>query len=458
MLAVKKDVRYINYLPQRNFLFRFDMASGTLYTYPQSFRANKALIAAQYSGADVKVDSNFKFGETNKTAEFLKKFPNGKVPAFEGNDGFVLSEGNAIAYYVSNSQLHGEDSKDASLIQQWISFSDNEVLPAACTWVFPCLGITQFNKQDTERAKEQIKRVLSILNDHLLTRTFVVGERVTLADISLVCNMQSLYEQVLDPEFRKPYQNTNRWFDTVVNQPQVKKILGEVKLATKMATFDAKKYQELHGTGGATAATGGAGDSKKKEKKPAQPQQPKKEKEKPAPKPAVEEEESEEPRQESKDPFAALPKGTMNLDEFKRVYSNQDILTEAIPYFWKNFDKENYSIWYCEYTQNLQGKMSFMVSNLVEGMFQRLDKFRKNAFGSMIVFGESKNNSIAGLWFWRYPELAFPLSPDWTVDYESYSWKKLDPDSEEAKDLVKKFFLQEGDFGGKVVSDGKIFK
>ncbi|KAK0041139.1 elongation factor 1-gamma [Biomphalaria pfeifferi] len=434
------------------------MASGTLYTYPQSFRANKALIAAQYSGADVKLDSKFKFGETNKSAEFLKKFPIGKVPAFEGLDGFVLSESNAIAYYVSNSQLHGENSKDAALVQQWISFSDNEILPAACTWVFPCLGITQFNKQDTDRAKEQIKKVLSILNDHFLTRTFAVGERVTLADISLVCNLQSLYEQVLDPEFRKPYQNVNRWFNTVVNQPQVKKVLGEVKLASKIATFDAKKYQEIHGS----TSTGGAGDSKKKEKKPAQPQaqQPKKEKEKPAPKSATvaDEEEGDEPKQESKDPFAALPKGTMNLDEFKRVYSNQDILTEAIPYFWKNFDKENYSLWYCEYNQNLEGKMSFMVSNLVEGMFQRLDKFRKNAFGSMIVFGESKKNSIAGLWFWRYPELAFTLSPDWMVDYESYTWKKLDPGSDEAKDLVQKFFLQDGDFGGKVVADGKIFK
>lgn len=62
----------------------------------------------------------------------------------------------------------------------------------------------------------------------------------------------------------------------------------------------------------------------------------------------------------------------MNLDEFKRVYSNQDILTEAIPYFWKNFDPEVYSIWYCEYTENLQGKLSFMVSNLVEGMWTAL--------------------------------------------------------------------------------------
>lgn len=51
----------------------------TLYTYPENFRAYKALIAAQYSGAQVKVADNFKFGETNKSAEFLKKFPGGKV-------------------------------------------------------------------------------------------------------------------------------------------------------------------------------------------------------------------------------------------------------------------------------------------------------------------------------------------------------------------------------------------
>ena len=38
-----------------------------------------------------------------------------------------------------------------------------------------------------------------------------------------------------------------------------------------------------------------------------------------------------------------------SLDEFKRVYSNEDIKTKAIPYFWENFDKENFSIWLCEY-------------------------------------------------------------------------------------------------------------
>ena len=37
------------------------------------------LIAAQYSGAQIKIADDFVFGETNKTEAFLKKFPLGKV-------------------------------------------------------------------------------------------------------------------------------------------------------------------------------------------------------------------------------------------------------------------------------------------------------------------------------------------------------------------------------------------
>ncbi len=54
----------------------------TLYTYPESFRASKALIAAKYSGVEVRVvcePPEFELGKTNKTEEFLAKFPLGKV-------------------------------------------------------------------------------------------------------------------------------------------------------------------------------------------------------------------------------------------------------------------------------------------------------------------------------------------------------------------------------------------
>lgn len=52
--------------------------------------------------------------------------------------------------------------------------------------------------------------------------------------------------QVLDPTFRAPYGNVNRWFTTCINQPNFKNVVGDIKLCEKMATFDNKRYQELH--------------------------------------------------------------------------------------------------------------------------------------------------------------------------------------------------------------------
>jgi Glutathione S-transferase, N-terminal domain len=55
-----------------------------LYTYPHNKNAYKALIAAQYVGVDLDVPSDFQMGVTNKTPEFLKLNPNGKVKASIG--------------------------------------------------------------------------------------------------------------------------------------------------------------------------------------------------------------------------------------------------------------------------------------------------------------------------------------------------------------------------------------
>lgn len=163
---------------------------------------------------------------------------------------------------------------------------------------------------------------------------------------------------------------------------------------------------EEHAEGG--KAKGG----KKKEEKPAKEETKAPKKEKAAEQHDDEGDEADdalaaEPKQ--KDPFAEMPKSTMNMDEFKRVYSNEDTATKAIPYFWTNFDKQNMSIWFCEYKYPEDLTQVFMTCNLVSGFFQRLEKLRKNAFASMCVFGENNNNTIAGVWFWRGPGLAFEV-------------------------------------------------
>lgn len=80
-----------------------------------------------------------------------------------------------------------------------------------------------------------MKTALSILNSHLLTHTYLVGERITLADIIVACNLLNPYKYVLDPDYRKPFGNVNRWFNTLINQPEFKAVLGEVELCSKPA-------------------------------------------------------------------------------------------------------------------------------------------------------------------------------------------------------------------------------
>lgn len=377
------------------------------------------------------------FGETNKSEAFLKKFPLGKVPALETSDGKYITESNAIAYYVSNAQLRGNSDVEKAQVLQWLSFADNEITPPASSWTFPYIGILPFNKQVVTKAKADTQVVLQFLNNYFLTRTYLVEERITLADIVVACSLLNLYQYVLDPAFRKPYGNVNRWFATIINQPQVKSVIGNFVLCSKVAEVPA------------APKAGGKEKAPKAEKKPAA-------KEQAEELDACEAALLEEPK--SKDPFDSLPAGTFNFEDFKRFYSNNPE-EKSIPYFWEKFDKDNYSIWFGEYKYNDELAKTFMSCNLITGMFQRLEKMRKQAFASVCLFGTDNDSSISGVWVWRGHDLAFPLSSDWQVDYESYDWKKLDANSEETKKLVEQYFSWAGtDSKGRKFNQGKIFK
>merc|ERR1739837_51753 len=98
------------------------------------------------------------------------------------------------------------------------------------------------------------------------------------------------------------------------------------------------------------------------EKKPKE-EKPKAEKKKEE-KPAAAQEEAPLEKPKEKDPFAAMPKGNFNMDDFKRFYSNNDE-DKSVPYFWEKFDKENYSIWYSEYKYAEDLSKIFMTCNLI---------------------------------------------------------------------------------------------
>lgn len=48
---------------------------------------------------------------------------------------------------VSSDALRGSTPQASAQVLQWVSFADSEIIPPASAWVFPTLGIMQFNKQ-----------------------------------------------------------------------------------------------------------------------------------------------------------------------------------------------------------------------------------------------------------------------------------------------------------------------
>lgn len=426
-----------------------------IYTYPDNPRVFKALIAAKYAGILIETPT-FNFGVDNKTPEFLAKNPLGKVPVLETEEGTIF-ESNAIARYVArlgNAHLYGANDFEAGLVDQWLDFAVGEIDLPASVWLYPILGLIENNPQATNAAKGDIRKVLDVLNKHLADRTFFVGERISLADIVLVCSLVFLYTTVLEPGFRKPFGNLNRWFLTCINQPNFKSVLGEVPLCEKMKVAPAPK-------------AGNEDKPKKQKQQQAQEKKPAKEKEKPKEK--EKEKEQEQPlddedlekaqqKDKPKNPLDSLPPTNFDLDTWKRFYFANE-KDKGLAYFWENLDRAGFSLWFADYKYNEELDKLFMTCNRVGGFIQRLDPLRKYGFGSIAILGEEPTLSIKSVWLFRGSEI--PAEMTSCDDNELYTWRRVNVEDPEDKQLFEDLLYWEGpsfEKLGQKFNQGKVFR
>jgi len=191
-----------------------------LYAHPDNYKTYKALIAAKYVGLEVDCPKN------NGGAS-------GKIPVLETDQGCIFSS-TAIARYISRISrpvgLYGQNLIEGGMIDSWIEFCTHEIEVPLCTWVLPVMGVYPEVPEATACAKEDVKKALTVLDNHLLHNTFMVGNTMTLADISVCCALVDGMRLVLDDAFRKPFGNLMRWFNLCAAQPEFKSIIGDVKL------------------------------------------------------------------------------------------------------------------------------------------------------------------------------------------------------------------------------------
>ena len=119
-----------------------------------------------------------------------------------------------------------------------MAFGDQDLLPAVFNHVFPILGLMpQNNLENSAKIQTELFRLLEILNGFLKTKTFLVGERISLADISVSFNLILLMERGLLKQDRDKFDYLMRWFNTIVNQKNVKDVIGKIQLCDKLETL-----------------------------------------------------------------------------------------------------------------------------------------------------------------------------------------------------------------------------
>eukprot|EP00042_Codosiga_hollandica_P033120 m.217584 g.217584 ORF g.217584 m.217584 type:complete len:296 (-) comp54112_c0_seq4:128-1015(-) len=212
--------------------------SAKLYTFANNSRSARILVAARYANVNLEIVS-----VSRGAPEVAAVSPFGKVPTLVTQTGNAIFSVNAIAVYLAelSGALQTQSALDAALVQQYAALADLELYPAVAAWVFPTQGLLPYNEAASAKAQEDLKLILTSLNIVLASVTFLAGDRLSLADITVATTLLPAYQHVFSPAFRQPYAHVNRWFDTVVNQPEFKAVLGDVVLATAEAPAVASK-------------------------------------------------------------------------------------------------------------------------------------------------------------------------------------------------------------------------
>lgn len=129
-------------------------------------------------------------GET-RTPQFLSIInANGRIPVLQIGDRFLPESSAACFYLADGSRLIPEDRFDRADMLRWMFFEQYNHEPNVATLRFWCAFVGQDSLSETQKALIPGKKIagdaaLKLMDDHLATRNWFVGESMTLADIAL---------------------------------------------------------------------------------------------------------------------------------------------------------------------------------------------------------------------------------------------------------------------------------
>ncbi|KAL4755854.1 glutathione S-transferase psoE [Aspergillus foveolatus] len=191
------------------------MTFGTLYTFPGDHCRTIAIKAvAKANGLELDIR------ETPRTPDHLSISKLGKVPAFQGADGFNLFECMAIALLITaqNEQatLLGHDKKECADIIKLMSLFNSEIFVLMTQQLLPQLGVIPYDRDQVELFANMTQRSVDVVEEHLQDRTF---DRLSLADLFCAGNISLGFQFFYGNAWRRQNPNVSRWYGMVCHRP-----------------------------------------------------------------------------------------------------------------------------------------------------------------------------------------------------------------------------------------------
>jgi glutathione S-transferase len=192
----------------------------TLYDYLDSGNGYKirlvlALLQRPYRWVELDIMQ----GET-RTPHFLVKNLNGRIPTLELDEGTCLAESNAIMWYLAEgTPLVPADLLERAQVLQWMFFEQYSHEPYVATPRFIVKHLPPESPRHAELPDrmDRGRKALGVMESHLSTRTYFVGEKYTIADIALYAYTHVAPEAGFD---LAPYPHVLSWMGRVAAQPR----------------------------------------------------------------------------------------------------------------------------------------------------------------------------------------------------------------------------------------------
>ena len=162
-----------------------------------------------------------------KTPAYMQLNPNSLVPVIE-DDGYVLWESNVVVRYLcakhSLGDLYPTDLRDRFDAERWMDWQQTTLNPASRPgfWQLVRTPPEQRNAAVIAESNTAMESLMATLDAHLAQRSFMVGERFSMADIPLACEVHRWFG-LPQPRLSRPH--IERWFASICARQTSKGVL-----------------------------------------------------------------------------------------------------------------------------------------------------------------------------------------------------------------------------------------